>query len=267
MTRIFDALKKAASAGSPAAMSPRPAPVPPSPPPAYTTPAMRAPVLRTEPSWAACVPIAGGLQVPDDVVREMTTLRVAIESALPARGVRTLLFTSPQGREGTSTVALQFLEVLARDTQCRPVLLDANLRRPSLEFDGGARVARIAAHLRPTLPGDAAVLTPNAHALAPPDEARRLGVFPPAVLRELIEQVGESFDWIIVDGPPVLDSPDAAPLAGAVDGVVLVVEADRTKRPVLVRSADLLRNAGARILGSVLDRRRHVIPEFIYRRI
>ena len=69
------------------------------------------------------------------------------------------------------------------------------------------------------------------------------------------------------DGPPVLESPDAASLAAVADGVAIVVQAGRTKRPVLSRSVDLLRKAGAHVLGTVLNRRRLEIPGFIYRRI
>ena len=71
----------------------------------------------------------------------------------------------------------------------------------------------------------------------------------------------------MIDGPPVLESPDAATLGAVADGVVVVVQAGRTKRPVLTRSVDLLSRAGGRVLGIVLNRRRLEIPEFIYRRI
>jgi Mrp family chromosome partitioning ATPase len=48
---------------------------------------------------------------------------------------------------------------------------------------------------------------------------------------------------------------------------VLVVQSGIAKRPVVTRAADLLRRGGANVIGSVLNRRRHEIPEFIYRRI
>jgi Mrp family chromosome partitioning ATPase len=86
-------------------------------------------------------------------------------------------------------------------------------------------------------------------------------------MRQLLDSVEPGFDWIIMDGPPVLESPDSASLATAADGVVMVVQAGRTKRPVLSRSVELLRKAGARVLGTVLNRRRLEIPGFIYRRI
>jgi Mrp family chromosome partitioning ATPase len=57
---------------------------------------------------------------------------------------------------------------------------------------------------------------------------------------------------------------DVAPLA---DGVVLVVRSGHTKRPVVSRAVDLLRKSGARVVGTVLNRRRLEIPGFLYRRI
>jgi hypothetical protein len=72
--------------------------------------------------------------------------------------------------------------------------------------------------------------------------------------------------YLAID-PSVLYSAEAASLAAIADGVVVVVEAGRTKKPVLGRAVDLLRKAGARVIGSVLNRRQLEIPEFIYRRI
>jgi Mrp family chromosome partitioning ATPase len=89
----------------------------------------------------------------------------------------------------------------------------------------------------------------------------------PDSLRESLDAIAGGYDWIVIDGPPVLESPDAATLGAVADGVVVVVQAGRTKRPVLTRSVDLLSRAGGRMLGMVLNRRRLEIPDFIYRRI
>ncbi|MBI3538877.1 MAG: chromosome partitioning protein, partial [Candidatus Eisenbacteria bacterium] len=68
-------------------------------------------------------------------------------------------------------------------------------------------------------------------------------------------------------GPAILESPEATDFATLADGVVLVVRAGHTKRPVVARAVDLLRKSGARVLGTVLNRRRLEIPDFLYRRI
>jgi Mrp family chromosome partitioning ATPase len=99
------------------------------------------------------------------------------------------------------------------------------------------------------------------------DEIRRAGGRAPAAVRAFFASVSAQFDWVVVDGAPVLESPESVDLAPLVDGVVLVIRSGHTKRPVVIRAVDLLRKSGARVLGSVLNRRRLEIPDFIYRRV
>ena len=226
---------------------------------------VRVDFTHPEPTRLSALPPLG-----DDVLREMSTLRVHLEAALSERAPRTVMLVSAQGGEGTTTVAAQLAATLAHDVSIRVLLVDAHGRRPALS----ARIASAPA-VRP-LSGAATGPATTAQDAGP---AGRLRVLPlpkelrgptgiaPQTLRQMLEPVERAFDWIIVDGPPVLGSPDSAALAGAVDGVVVVVQAGRTKRPVLARSIELLRKAGARVLGTVLNRRRLEIPGFIYRRI
>ena len=86
-------------------------------------------------------------------------------------------------------------------------------------------------------------------------------------MKELIEGLGKEFDWVIFDGAPLDNYPDSAILARRVDGVVMVVQAEYKSAEVAIRAKEELEQAGAKILGAVLNRRRLVIPEFIYRRL
>jgi Mrp family chromosome partitioning ATPase len=52
-----------------------------------------------------------------------------------------------------------------------------------------------------------------------------------------------------------------------VDGAVLVVEAENKRAEVAIQAKEHLEEAGAKVLGAVLNRRRHVIPEVVYRRL
>lgn len=74
-----------------------------------------------------------------------------------------------------------------------------------------------------------------------------------------------SFSLTVVDCPPVLDDRDFVNLAEQADGVVLVVEAERTRIPVVQRAKDELLSSGANFIGVVLNKPRHYIPGFIYR--
>jgi len=256
VTRIFDALSK----GRPA---------PPVRDPA-TPPALAAVPPRATHTVERPVAPGGGMRVrvvalgraaglPPDVLREMTGLRVSLEGALTQRIPRTVFLVASQGGEGTSTVAAQFAQVLAADDRLRVLVVDAHARRPAYEPGGTLAVLR--------------------DARSSAQDARNLDLMPleqsvqgdrsvtPESLRASLDAVSSGYDWILVDGPPVLESPDAASLGAVADGVLVVVQAGRTKRPVLARSVDLLNRAGSRVLGVVLNRRRLEIPEFIYRRI
>jgi Mrp family chromosome partitioning ATPase len=256
MTRIFDALRKAEAAREAAAPLPRPAavPFPRGPEPARTA------LPRT------ALALLGSMEIDEDVVRAMSALRVSVEAALAGRMPRTVMFLAPQGGEGTTTVALQFAHVLARDPGARPLLIDCHARRPAYEpSDDGRAVV-----LDPRIAGKAAqppTIASNLFVVPVADEMREAGLIQAAALRDTIAANANGFDWVILDAPPVLDSPDAAALGAVADGVVVVLQAGRTKRPVMTRTSELLSKSGSNLLGTVLNRRVLEIPEFIYRRI
>ena len=286
MTRIFDALKKARPIPAASELPPRPTPVSPLPTDHMTR--MPSPIARAmrpsavpasaPRSWAAApgiepvvVPLREGYELPAEVLREMTKLRVSLEALLLDRQARRIIFLGSQAGEGTTTVAYQFAFTLARDSRLRTLYLDAHARRPSIRGAGAGSnevgaspVAVEGARALSGRPGEARG-TVDAWPLA--EQFESVGLLSPDSVREALEWGANGYDWIVIDGPPVLESPDAAPIAAVADGVVMVVEAGRTKKPVLQRAVELLRKAGARVLGSVLNRRRLEIPGFIYRRI
>lgn len=267
MTRIFDALKKAEASRSGGGL-PQASVTPIGQPHLSPGARLMPPVQpRSVPDAHVALPLVGSLELTPDTVREMTALRVTLESALGDRTPRVVMFVSPQGGEGTSTVSLQFAQVLSRDSSVRPLLIDAHVRRPVYHFDPTHRAALLDPQMQQHPQGAEVGSTANLFVVPSADEVRRAGIFQPAEMRQVLDATTQGFDWVVVDGPPVLDSPDAAPLSAVADAVVLVLQAGRTKRPVLVRAAELLRKAGANVLGSVLNRRVLEIPEFIYRRI
>ena len=75
------------------------------------------------------------------------------------------------------------------------------------------------------------------------------------------------YDYIILDGPPVPSFSEARVICSKVDGVVLVVEAGKTREQVAVRAKKELEEAGGKVLGMVLNRRKYYIPEWIYKRL
>lgn len=265
MTRIFEALKK--SQGRAGAL--RFPPVEAGSPRPTVVPRSTAPV---EPGNAPRIDIVVTAPLPDEVVREMTALRIGLESALEAHQTRVVMFLGSMRGEGVTTVATEFASVLAADGRGRALLLDAQVPRPAGKTRSGPTGSRsgTAASRARSLeaggsPGARGGLPLSVAALN--DEIRRAGVRAPAAVRAFFAGVSAQFDWVVVDGAPVLESPESVDLAPLVDGVVLVIRSGHTKRPVVIRAVDLLRKSGARVLGSVLNRRRLEIPDFIYRRV
>lgn len=259
MTRIFDALKKAQT---PLASPLNPVPAPVTPPLPVATPGA-APVAPTGLAARSVRPLTAlpridVIRVPaleNEDAREMSTLHVGLESGLAQQASRVVLFTSSQAGEGTSTVARRFATLLAGQLGRRVLLVDLHAARPALS---------LWMEQEPAPPGPGML---ELSALPLPAEARTRGVFAAHLARPLLGALSGAFDWVILDGPPVLGAPEAVELASLADGVVMVVQSGTAKRPVVSRAAGLLRSGGARVLGTVLNRRRHEIPEFIYRRI
>jgi capsular exopolysaccharide synthesis family protein len=85
----------------------------------------------------------------------------------------------------------------------------------------------------------------------PPNPAELIGS---EGMAELCTELAKRFEHVIIDSPPVLAVTDATIMAGLVDGVVLLAESGKTHRAGLMRTRAILENAGARILGVVLNK-------------
>jgi len=184
---------------------------------------------------------------------------------------KTLMITSPDHGEGTSTVAAGLARILAERAGLRMLLVEANFRSPALaerlHVEAAAGFAGALAG-QASLDGTVAKTgTPNLAlvpaGLAAAGSARLLSGPRFAVLLDELAAMG---DLVILDAPPVLPYADALTLASKVDRVILVTQADRTQRGHLERAKDELDKAGATILGVVLNRKASHAPPWLQRR-
>jgi Mrp family chromosome partitioning ATPase len=72
---------------------------------------------------------------------------------------------------------------------------------------------------------------------------------------------------ILVDAPPATTSPQGLAVCRQVDGVVLVLAAEDTRRPVAERVKQSIERSGGRLLGIVLNKRQYHIPRCVYERL
>jgi non-specific protein-tyrosine kinase len=186
-------------------------------------------------------------------------LRTNLQFAAIDRPLRTLMVTSPAPGEGKSRTVANLAAALAQAGK-RVILIDADLHKPRLHRLFGLRnnigLTTALLEARPALDGliqDSAV--PNLSVLTsgplPPNPAELLGS---ARARELFAQLLERADMLLLDSPPTVALADAAILSTQADGVLLVLDAGRTRREVARRALEALNRVNARVLGTVINR-------------
>ncbi len=82
---------------------------------------------------------------------------------------------------------------------------------------------------------------------------------------ERVQAFRSEFDYTLIDCPALKASYEAPMLAPIVDGMVLVVEADRTKREQIRRAQQTIGMSNGKLLGLVLNKRRYLVPKWLYR--
>jgi Mrp family chromosome partitioning ATPase len=90
-------------------------------------------------------------------------------------------------------------------------------------------------------------------------------IFDNGSLTEMLSVLREQFDFVIFDGSPLRDYSESCFLAEKMDGVILVVEAERTKVEALRKIRKDLEATGVNILGVVLNKKRKYIPQLLER--
>lgn len=83
--------------------------------------------------------------------------------------------------------------------------------------------------------------------------------------KQVISEFRQKYDYLIFDCPPVIPVTDSGVLGPLCDGVLMVLQAGRTQRGVIVHAQDRLQAVRARVLGYVMTNIEYHIPEYIYR--
>jgi Mrp family chromosome partitioning ATPase len=148
--------------------------------------------------------------------------------------------------------------------------VDANLRAPSLyQLFGVNKSPGLAdAATRPGPIEDFAVRIAGGNLwLVPPGSfaAEAQGIFASDRLRSRMGELRKAFDYILIDAPPISSCGDAVLLGQMTDGVILVVEANATRRETARTAKGTFEGANVKLLGAVLNNRTFPIPEGLYR--
>jgi Mrp family chromosome partitioning ATPase len=94
-----------------------------------------------------------------------------------------------------------------------------------------------------------------------------LGLFQSVAFDQFLQTVRERFQYVIVDAPPIQGHPETLVLSRKADGVVLVIEAERTRKQTALWAKQQIHDVGGRLLGVVLNKRNQYIPNWLYKRM
>ena len=186
------------------------------------------------------------------------SMRGSLLYSTPEGLPKVIVVTSAQASEGKSTTSLAMAEGFAR-IGIRPLLIDADLRRPSLQRLLGLAGEQGLTDLL-TGKGDPETVPQTVThgeasydllAAGPPPPSPSELIASPR-MAQVLETYAARYDVVIIDGPPVLGLADAPMLAAISDGTVFVVEADRGRSGSLKAALRRLRAMEPHLLGAVL---------------
>jgi len=188
-------------------------------------------------------------------IEQYRRLAATLHEAQATRGIKTVMITSAVPREGKTLTAVNLSLTLSESYGLRVLLIDADLRRPSVH--GIFRLPN-ASGLSEGLRLDKGQLplievSPTLTVLPAgrPDSDPMAGLTSDRMKAVIAEAVAR-FDWVILDTPPVGLMPDAQLLARLADGVVVVIGAGATPYTLVQRVVSEL--GADQIIGTVLNR-------------
>jgi capsular exopolysaccharide synthesis family protein len=185
------------------------------------------------------------------------TLRTNLQFADVDDPPRVITISSALPAEGKTTTACNIALTLAQ-SGARVVLVEGDLRKPAvgkyLGISNAAGLTNVLAgqhELRDVLVSyqrDTLAVLPSGP--TPPNPSEMLGS---QQMRQLLANLAAAYDIVIIDAPPLLPVTDAAVLAAAADGAILVIRHGKSRREEVERATQALTSVNAKVLGTVLN--------------
>ena len=195
-------------------------------------------------------------------------LGVTLKGLQRERQLKRVLITSTIPQEGKSMVATNLACTLGRTTQQKILLVEGDVRRPSLsDLFGAEKVPGLCECLL----GERDLRKSVYHLVEPGIWFLPAGAVPKnplellqsATLSAMMNQLSSWFDWIIIDSPPVMPLADTSILARLADGILMVVRQGVTEKRHLERGLEAI--DAKKLIGSVLNgSRRRTAADYYY---
>jgi capsular exopolysaccharide synthesis family protein len=187
---------------------------------------------------------------------EYRSLRTEVLHRSQKQKLQSIVIASVGHSEGKSITALNLSWLLAQTSDVSALIIDSDLRMPSLtDYLGIEAETGLSEVLEGTFTLRESIirLEPSGLHLLPGGRARSdvSELISGAKFKEILRQAHEMFDYVIIDAPPLGIFTDAAVLINQADGALLVVSANQTKYKDIERTLEMLPRQ--KMLGAVLN--------------
>lgn len=203
-------------------------------------------------------------------VGELHAIKGNLLSVSKNKKIKTILVTSSKPAEGKTVTAINMACGLS-EAKAKVMLIDGNLQKPCIH-----KMFNVS-----ETPGLSDIFTSNQefnNDVLRETEYKRLSVMPCGTkidntfdvfkidaFKEKLDSMKKDFDYVILDGHSILSSSDVPLVAKHFDGIIMVVECEKTKWEVVQQAKEKLNNVGGNILGIVLNKRKYHIPRIFYK--
>ena len=193
----------------------------------------------------------------DLLQNSVKTLVANIRFASVDNPVRTIVVTSSVPNEGKSSVSVALAEALAQSGK-NALIVECDMRRRSLaNMLGSHAKSGIYSVLAGQVALEDAVVKTSTRGLyfldSEPHIPNPVDILASKRFRALVEQMGRTFSYVVIDTPPISAFVDGAVASSVADATLLVVRRNFTRRDEIVASYDQLKKAGANVIGTVLN--------------
>jgi capsular exopolysaccharide synthesis family protein len=214
-------------------------------------------VTTTRRATATLDPRLVAALAPQSIAAEQyRSLRTRLRQSENGRSLRSILITSPATGDGKSLTAANLALTMAQEFQQRVLLVDSDLRRPTVhrlfglqQSPGLVDILMGGSTLEESLisiPEHHLTILPSGP--VPTHPAELLGS---SAMRRLLDTVRTQFDRVLLDMPPVAPLADVSIVASMIDGVLMIVRAGATTKPAIERALSGL--DASKVLGIVLN--------------
>ncbi|MCP3951309.1 MAG: CpsD/CapB family tyrosine-protein kinase [Desulfobacterales bacterium] len=208
-------------------------------------------------------------EIPSENYQEIKT---KLNIRFPDKSVKTILVTGGDRKNGTSTNAIGLAKIFSRDNQNKVLLIDANMRSPilhkvfnienknglsSLSENGNRKISLL------NQVGNSSLYIVPVGKMIPVT----MELFESSSFDTFLTKMKNDFDYIIIDSPPVNGCAETLMIAKMADGIILVLESEKSRQHVATKAKQLIDESGVLFIGVIINRRKYYIPKWIYKRL